>query len=71
MDMKKMRHFLCGLVCGAAGMQWYAVSATATLERMLFWLQSAADEYRETHDVPEVNTGWQPRKKKEESSLIR
>lgn len=63
MDMKKARHFLCGLVCGAAGMYWYTVAAESTLERVLLWLESAADEYRATHDVPEADSGWRTHKK--------
>ncbi|MBI3304129.1 MAG: hypothetical protein HYZ72_18860 [Deltaproteobacteria bacterium] len=61
--MKKVCHFLCGLICGAAGMHWYAVSAEETLDQVSAWLQNAADEYRASHPTPEVDTGWRPRKR--------
>jgi hypothetical protein len=63
MDMKKARHFLCGLLCGAAGMYWYTVAADGTLDQVLSWLESAADEYRSTHDVPKADSGWGNHKK--------
>lgn len=69
MDAKKTRHFLCGLLCGAVGMYWYTFAAETTLERALSWLESAADEYRATHDVPEVDTGWKPRKQENKNRL--
>jgi hypothetical protein len=69
MDMKKIRHFICGVLCGAAGVYWYTTAAEETLEKALSWLESAADEYRATHDVPEVDTGWRPRKKDDPNRL--
>jgi hypothetical protein len=69
MSAKKIRHFLCGLLCGAAGVYWYTSAAENTLEQALSWLESAADEYRSTHDVPQVDTGWGINKKKQENRL--
>lgn len=69
MDMKKFRHFICGVCCGAAGVYWYASAAEETFERMLFWLESTADEYRENNPGPEVDTGWKPRKKEQKNRL--
>jgi hypothetical protein len=63
MDMKKARHFLCGLLCGAAGVYWYTFSAEETLAQVLSWLESAANEYRATHDVPTADSGWGVHKK--------
>lgn len=61
--MKKLRHFLCGLICGAAGMYWYTLHAEETLDRVLVWLENAANDYRASHPTPEVDTGWRPRKR--------
>jgi hypothetical protein len=69
MDMKKIRHFICGALCGAAGVYWCTTAAEETLEKVLSWLERTADEYRATHDVPEVDTGWRPRKKDDRNRL--
>ncbi len=66
MDMKKIRHFVCGFVCGAAGVYWYTFSAEETLRQVVAWLENVADEYRATHDVPQVDTGWGSHRKKNE-----
>lgn len=63
MDMKKVRHFLCGFLFGAVGVYWYTFAAEDTLQHVLSWLESAADEYRATHDVPEADSGWGHHKK--------
>jgi hypothetical protein len=65
MDLKKLRHFLCGLLLGAAAMHWYVVSAEETLDVVMTWLQDAADEYRATHPTSEVDAGWRPRRAKD------
>jgi hypothetical protein len=69
MNMKKVRHFFCGLLCGAAGVYWYTVAAESTLEQALSWLENAADEYRSTHDVPEADSRWGPPKKTNNGGL--
>jgi hypothetical protein len=69
MNAKKVRHFLCGMLVGAAGFYWYTSAAEETFEHVLLWLESAADEYRATHDVPEVNTGWGKRPKEDRNRL--
>lgn len=61
MNSKDLRHFLCGLLCGALGMHWYAVSAQETFELFLRWLERTAEEYRAEHPAVEVNTGWHSR----------
>lgn len=63
MDLKKARHFLCGLLCGAVGMHWYVVSSQDTFAAALAWLQNLADEYRATHDTPTADAGWRPKPK--------
>jgi len=65
MDVKKVRHFLCGLLCGIAGIYWYTFFAEETVNHVLSLLESAADEYRSTHDVPQVDTGWGGQRKEE------
>jgi hypothetical protein len=69
MDMKKIRHFLCGVCCGAAGVYWYTTAAAETFETMFSWLESAANEYRQNHPVPEVDTGWGHRKREQNNRL--
>jgi hypothetical protein len=69
MDMKKFRHFICGVCCGAAGIYWYTSAAEETFEKVLSWLENAADEYRASNPVPEVNTGWQQKKKETKNRL--
>jgi hypothetical protein len=68
--MKRLRHFLCGLLCGAAGMYWYTFDEGKTFEKAVFWLESAADEYRATHDTPKADSGWGRYKKKEEKNRL-
>ena len=70
MDMKKARHFLCGLVCGAAGLYWYTFSAEETLAHVLSWLENVADEYRATPETPKVDTGWGSHHKSEEQNRL-
>jgi hypothetical protein len=67
--MKKLRHFICGICCGAVGVYWYTNAATETFESMLSWLENAADEYRENNPVPEVDTGWKPKKHEQKNRL--
>ena len=62
MNMKKFRHFLCGLLCGAAGTYWYTLHSGATLDGVLSVLEDAAQEYQSTHDTPKANSGWRPSK---------
>ena len=66
MDMKKVRHFCCGLICGAVGVYWYTFFAEENLMQALSWLEGAADGYRSTHDIPQVDAGWGSHRKKEE-----
>jgi hypothetical protein len=63
---KNLRHFLCGLFLGAAGMHWYVISSEDTLDLVMSWLQGAADEYRATHPTTEVDAGWRPQRAKEQ-----
>lgn len=67
--MKKFRHFVCGAMCGAAGIYWYTVAAEETFDRALLWLENVADEYRANNPVPEVDTGW-GRKKREPKNRL-
>lgn len=70
MDMKKARHFLCGFICGAAGVYWYTFAAEETFERALSWLEDVASEYRATHEEPKVDTGWKSHRKNEEQNRL-
>ena len=70
MDIKKVRHFLCGFLCGAGIVYWYTFAAEETLERALSWLENAANEYRATHEEPKVDTGWKSLKKDEEQNRL-
>jgi hypothetical protein len=63
MDTKKLRHFLCGLLIGAAGMQWFTCCVGETVDSVAVWLQRTADTYLADHPPPKVDTGWGPRKK--------
>ncbi len=65
MAMKKLRHFLCGLILGAAGVRWLTCCADETLGSVVAWLQNTADVYLADHPPPKVDTGWGPGKKQE------
>ena len=67
--MKKFRHFLCGLLCGAAGMYWYTLYSGDTLAQVLSTLEGAAEEYKATHDTPKANSGWHPSVRDDENRL--
>lgn len=69
MNKKKMRHFLCGALCGAAGLYWYTFSSTATLEQVQSWLENVAEEYRSTHGAPKADSGWRQQTKEKENRL--
>ncbi|MEW6296795.1 MAG: hypothetical protein AB1671_03530 [Thermodesulfobacteriota bacterium] len=61
--MKNVRHFLCGLLLGAAGVYWYAFYSEDFFDAVLTWLQREADTYRASHPSTEVDAGWRPQKK--------
>ena len=67
--MKKFRHFLCGLLCGAAGVYWYTLYSAEALDQVLSTLEGAAEEYKATHDTPKANSGWRPSKRSDEDQL--
>ena len=58
MQKKPLRSFLCGFFIGACGMYWWAVESGGAARSTVDWLQYEADVYRETHDVPEADSGW-------------
>ncbi len=39
-------------------MYWCVVEGGRVLRATADWLQYEADVYRETHDVPEADSGW-------------
>lgn len=61
--MKNVRHFLCGLLLGAASVYWYTFYSAECFEAVLTWLQEEADAYRAGQSSTEVNTGWRVKKK--------
>ena len=58
MRKKALRSLLCGFLIGSCGMYWWQVESQDSVDVVLDWLQQEADAYRETHDVPTVDTGW-------------
>jgi hypothetical protein len=60
--MKNIRHFLCGLLLGAAGVYWYAFYSADFFAAVLAWLQQEADAYRASHLSLEGDAGWRPKK---------
>lgn len=50
-------------------MYWFTLHSGETLNHVLSTLEDAANEYRATHDTPQADSGWGPRKKKEEDRL--
>ena len=58
MREKQLRSFLDGLLIGACGMCWWVVDSGCAVRSAVDWLQYKADVYRETHDVPEMDSGW-------------
>lgn len=60
--MKNVRHFLCGLLLGAASVYWYTFYSAAYFEVVLTWLQEEADAYRAGRSSTAVDTGWRAKK---------